>query len=133
VDEFHRLELIWVGTKEDTLEHAENIKEKYKYIFEDILEIKWCTAWVTPWFMAQEGKYGLSDMKDAGTVDYEALIPYNDKWIEIQNISINAVKYTKGFNVKSQNNKILRSGCSGVGLERWAAAFISQHGLNSEK
>ncbi|MDR2623633.1 MAG: hypothetical protein LBC39_03525 [Methanobrevibacter sp.] len=133
VDEFHRLELVWVGTKEDTLEQAENLKKKYNHIFEDILEIKWRTAWVTPWFMAQEGKHGLSDMKDAGTVDYEALTPYNNKWIEIQNLSINANKYTKGFNVKSQDNKLLWSGCSGVGLERWAAAFISQHGLNSEK
>ncbi|MDR2544456.1 MAG: serine--tRNA ligase [Methanobrevibacter sp.] len=132
VDEFHRLELVWIGTKEDILEHAEILKDKYKHIFEDILKIKWRTAWVTPWFMAQEGKFGLSEMEGAGTVDYEALTPYNNKWIEIQNLSINATKYTKGFNVKSQNNKVLWSGCSGVGLERWAAAFISQYGLNIE-
>jgi len=133
VDEFHRLELVWLGTKEETLEMAEKIKEKYKHIFENILEIKWRTAWVTPWFMAQEGKNGLSDMEGAGTVDYEAITPYNNKWIEFQNLSVNADKYTKGFNVKSQNNEKLWSGCSGIGLERWTAAFISQHGINNDK
>ena len=132
VDEFHRLELVWLGTRKETLEMAEEIKEKYKNIFENILELKWRTAWVTPWFMAQEGKKGLSDMEGAGTVDYEAITPYNNKWIEFQNLSVNADKYTKGFNVKSQNNKKLWSGCSGIGLERWTAAFISQHGINIE-
>ncbi|WP_197272528.1 hypothetical protein [Methanobrevibacter arboriphilus] len=126
------MELVWLGTRKETLEMAEEIKEKYKNIFENILELKWRTAWVTPWFMAQEGKKGLSDMEGAGTVDYEAITPYNNKWIEFQNLSVNADKYTKGFNVKSQNNKKLWSGCSGIGLERWTAAFISQHGINIE-
>lgn len=133
VDEFHRIELVWLGSKEQTLEQAEKLKARYKFIFEEILEIQWRKAWVTPWFMAQEGKSGLADMEGAGTVDYEAIMPYNDNWIEIQNLSVNAEKYTKGFNVKSQNQEHLWSGCSGVGLERWASAFISQYGLNPEK
>lgn len=133
VDEFHRIELVWLGSKEQTLEQSEKLKARYKFIFEEILEIQWRKAWVTPWFMAQEGKSGLADMEGAGTVDYEAIMPYNNNWIEIQNLSVNAEKYTKGFNVKSQNQEPLWSGCSGVGLERWASAFISQYGLNPEK
>lgn len=132
VDEFHRIELVWLGTKNQVLNLAERLKERYSYIFENILELEWRMAWVTPWFMVQEGKYGLSDMDGAGTVDYEAITPYNDSWIEIQNLSVNAEKYTKGFNVKSQTNEKLWSGCNGVGLERWAAAFIGQYGLNQE-
>ncbi|HQJ29458.1 MAG TPA: serine--tRNA ligase, partial [Methanotrichaceae archaeon] len=62
VDEFHRIEIVWLGTKEHTLEEAEKLKVCYKHIFEDILELTWRTAWVTPWFMAQEGKTGLSEM-----------------------------------------------------------------------
>ena len=46
-------------------------------------------AWVTPWFMAQEGKTGLAEMSGAGTVDYEAVLPYNGNWIEFQNLSVN--------------------------------------------
>jgi seryl-tRNA synthetase len=80
--------------------------------------------------MAQEGKTGLSEMTGAGTVDYEAILPYNENWIEFQNLSVNGEKYPKGFTVKAQSGESLWSGCSGVGLERWASAFLSQKGLD---
>lgn len=130
VDEFHRIEIVWLGTREQVLAEAEKLKACYKHIFEDILQLHWRTAWVTPWFMAQEGKTGLSEMSGAGTVDYEALLPYNGNWIEFQNLSVNGEKYPKGFTVKAQSGEPLWSGCSGVGLERWASAFLSQKGLD---
>jgi seryl-tRNA synthetase len=133
VDEFHRIEIVWLGTREQTLAEAERLKERYKHIFEDLLELSWRMAWVTPWFMAQEGKTGLAEMEGAGTVDYEAILPYNGNWIEFQNLSVNGEKYPKGFTVKSQSGDPLWSGCSGVGLERWASAFLSQKGLDPER
>ncbi|NYT03054.1 MAG: serine--tRNA ligase [Methanosarcinales archaeon] len=132
VDEFHRIEIVWLGTREQVLEEAERLKECYKRIFEEILELRWRMAWVTPWFMAQEGKTGLSEMQGAGTVDYEALLPYSGNWIEFQNLSVNGEKYPRGFTVKSQKGETLWSGCSGVGLERWASAFLAQKGLDPE-
>ncbi len=132
VDEFHRIEIVWLGTREQALSEAERLKERYKHIFEDILGLRWRMAWVTPWFMAQEGKTGLSEMSGAGTVDYEALLPYNSNWIEFQNLSVNGEKYPKGFTVKAQSGEPLWSGCSGVGLERWTSAFLSQKGLDTE-
>ncbi|MHC1631750.1 MAG: serine--tRNA ligase [Methanotrichaceae archaeon] len=132
VDEFHRIEIVWMGTKEQVQEEADKLKERYKKIFEEILELHWRMAWVTPWFMAQEGKAGLSELNEAGTIDYEALLPYNGDWIEFQNLSNNGYKYPKGFNVKAQSGEQLWSGCSGVGLERWASAFLAQKGLDVE-
>ncbi len=132
VDEFHRIEIVWLGTKEQVLAEKEKLTACYKHIFEDILELTWRTAWVTPWFMAQEGKTGLAEMTGAGTVDYEAVLPYNGNWIEFQNLSVNGEKYPKGFTVKAQSGEALWSGCSGVGLERWASAFLSQKGLEPE-
>jgi len=121
-----------MGTQEQVKEEAEKLKDCYRRIFEEILELRWRMAWVTPWFMAQEGKTGLSEMTGAGTVDYEALLPYNGSWIEFQNLSINGDKYPRGFNVKAQSGDPLWSGCSGVGLERWASAFLAQKGLDQE-
>jgi hypothetical protein len=111
VDEFHRIEIVW-RTKEQALSEAEKLKERYKHIFEDIMELRWRMAWVTPWFMAQEGKTGLSEMSGAGTVDYEAVLPYNGNWIEFQNLSVNGEKYPKGFTVKAQSGDPL------VGMQR---------------
>ena len=132
VDEFHRIEILWLGTREQTIAEAGRLKTCYSHIFEDILELRWRMAWVTPWFMAQEGKSGLSEMSGAGTVDYEAVLPYNGNWIEFQNLSVNGEKYPKGFTVKAQSGEPLWSGCSGVGLERWTSAFLSQKGLDMD-
>lgn len=130
VDEFHRIELVWCGTVEQTLEHSKQLQECYKKIFNEILDLEWRMAWVTPWFMAQEGLSGLSEEKEVGTIDYEAKMPYNKEWLEFQNLSVNGDKYPRGFNVKSQSRQTLWSGCSGIGLERWASAFLAQKGLN---
>lgn len=132
VDEFHRIELVWIDTRENVINHSKELREKYMYVFDHILDIQWREAWVTPWFMQQEGKYGLADIKEVGTVDYEAILPYNGDWLEFQNLSINGDKYPRGFNVKYQTGEELWSGCSGIGLERWCAVFLAQKGLNPD-
>ncbi len=132
VDEFHRIEIVWMGTPEQVVEESVLLQERYKYIFEEILELTWRKAWVTPWFMAQEGLTGTTGDERVGTIDYESLIPYRNDWLEFQNVSVNGDKYPLGFNVKSQSGHDLWSGCSGVGLERWASAFLAQKGLDCE-
>ncbi|KAF5432596.1 seryl-tRNA synthetase [Candidatus Methanophagaceae archaeon] len=132
LDEFHRVEIVWIGKKEQVIEHSKQLQDKYRHIFEEILGIEWREAWVTPWFMAQEGKAGLSELKEAGTTDYEAVLPYSGKLLEFQNVSVNGNKYPKGFNVKLQSGEELWSGCSGVGLQRWAAVFLAQKGFDRD-
>lgn len=132
VDEFHRVEIVWIGAPEQVVEESVRIQERYKHIFEDILELRWRKAWVTPWFMAQEGLTGTAGDESVGTIDYESFMPYRDEWLEFQNVSVNGDKYPLGFNVKLQSGGDLWSGCSGVGLERWASAFIAQKGIDPE-
>ncbi len=135
VDEFHRIELVFIGMQEQVVAHSKKMQECYKRIFNDILELEWRMAWVTPWFMAQEGLTGLAEKSDVGTIDFEAPLPYRGKdgeWLEFQNLSINGDKYPKGFNVKSQSGKDVWSGCSGIGLERWASTFFAQKGFEQK-
>jgi seryl-tRNA synthetase len=134
VDEFHRIEVLWLGTAGQTIEIADQLHESYRRVFEDILELEWRSARVTPWFMAQEGMIGSEAGCGCGgrigTTDYEAYLPYSGSWLEFQNVSINGDKYPKGFNVKIQSGTECWSGCSGIGLERWTAAFLAQKGLD---
>ena len=139
VDEFHRIEVLWLGTAEQTVQIADDLHEAYRHVFEDILELEWRCARVTPWFMAQEGMIdtGESGQESGceariGTMDYEAFLPYSSNWLEFQNVSINGDKYPKGFSVKIQSGADCWSGCSGIGLERWTAAFLAQKGLDTE-
>ncbi len=133
VDEFHRIEILWLGTAEQTIETADRLHEAYVRVFEDLLDLEWRSAKVTPWFMAQEGMVGGSGSAEVGTRDYEAYLPYSDSWLEFQNVSVNGNKYPKGFNVKIQSGADCWSGCSGIGLERWTAAFLAQKGFDLSK
>ncbi|MCD6573814.1 MAG: serine--tRNA ligase [Thermoplasmata archaeon] len=135
VDEFHRIEVVYIGTKEQLLELREKLIARYKHVFNDILDLEWRMAKVTPFYMQQAGMVGIEEEKAKGTIDFEAWLPYrgdrSKEWLEFQNISIVGEKYTKAFNIKGQRST-LWSGCSGIGLERWMVSFLAQKGLEPE-
>ena len=139
-DEFHRIEGVYIGTKQQLVDLREHLIDRYRYIFDEIFDIEWRMAWVTPWYMQQAGVAGVeeTDRKIVGTIDFEAYLPYrgergkDENWLEFQNLTISADKFTKAFNIKGQKGD-LWSGCSGIGLERWAVVFLAQKGLTPEK
>jgi len=139
-DEFHRIEIVFIGTKKQLISLREKMIEKYKHIFNEILDIEWAMSWVTPWYMQHAGLAGVEDIKEkiVGTIDFEAYLPYRgnreDKksWLEFQNFTIAGNKFTKAFNIKTQTGE-LWSGCSGIGLERWAIVFLAQKGLDPKE
>jgi seryl-tRNA synthetase len=135
VDEFHRIELVFIGTPEQLIEIREKMIEKYKYIFNEILELEWRMARVTPFFLQHSGEIFDEREKEKCTIDFEAYLPYRgdrtSEWLEFQNLTIVGDKYTKAFNIKAQKGE-LWSGCSGIGLQRWVVAFTAQHGLDPE-
>jgi len=135
VDEFHRIEVVYIGTKEQLLELREKLIARYKHVFNDILDLEWRMAKVTPFYMQQAGMVGIEEEEAKGTIDFEAWLPYrgdrSKEWLEFQNISIVGEKYTKAFNIKGQRST-LWSGCSGIGLERWMVSFLAQKGLEPE-
>ncbi len=134
VDEFHRIEPVYIGTREQLLTLREQLIERYKHVFNDIFDLEWRMAWVTPWYMQQAGKLGATSEQETGTIDFEAYMPYrgnrhDSEWLEFQNLSILGDKYIKAFNIKTQRGE-LWSGCSGIGLERWMVAFLAQKGID---
>jgi seryl-tRNA synthetase len=139
VDEFHRIEPVYVGTPDQLVELREKLLERYTHVFDNILELEWRTAWVTPFYMQQSGGVGVEDAQARvkGTIDFEAWLPYRgdratSEWLEFQNLSIVGEKYTKAFTIRAQKGD-LWSGCSGIGLERWLTAFLAQKGLDPDR
>ncbi|PKP58794.1 MAG: hypothetical protein CVT89_02270 [Candidatus Altiarchaeales archaeon HGW-Altiarchaeales-2] len=138
VDEFHRIECVYIGTPEVLAELKEKMTERYKFIFNEILDLEWRMADVVPFYMQHAGEAECVKGEGAklwkGTVDFEAYLPYRgnreeSQWLEFQNLSIVGDKYTSAFNIKTQKGE-LWSGCTGIGLERWLVAFLAQHGFN---
>jgi len=137
VDEFHRIEPVYIGTRAQLLKLRDKMLERYKHVFNNIFDLEWRMAWVTPWYMQQAGKMGEESTQETGTIDFEAYMPYRgdrkkSEWLEFQNLSILGDKYIKSFNIKAQKSE-LWSGCSGIGLERWTTAFLAQKGIDPDK
>ena len=135
VDEFHRIEPVYVGSPGQLVELREQLLARYTHVFDKVLELEWRTAWVTPFYLQQSGGVGVEDAQERvkGTIDFEAYLPYRGardsaEWLEFQNLSIVGDKYTKAFTIRTQKGE-LWSGCTGIGLERWLTAFLAQKGF----
>ncbi|MCK5253757.1 MAG: serine--tRNA ligase [Thermoplasmata archaeon] len=143
VDEFHRIEPVYIGNRDQLGQLREGMIDRYRHVFNDVLELEWRMAWVSPFYLQQAGMAGgderdeaapVTDAHREGTIDYEAYLPYrgsreDSEWLEFQNLSILGDRYTSAFNIKSSKEELI-SGCSGIGLERWTAVFLAQHGLD---
>ena len=137
VDEFHRIEPVYIGTREQLLDLREKLIDRYKHVFNDVFDLEWRMAHVSPWYMQQAGKISEEREQETGTIDFEAYLPYrgerkDSEWLEFQNLSILGDKYIRAFNIKAQKQD-LWSGCSGIGLERWTAVFLAQKGLDPKQ
>ena len=135
VEEFHRIETLFVGYPEQVRDIGKKVEEKLGYIFDEVLGIEMKKYSVVPWWMAQEGEKELKESSEGiGTVDFEAYMPYKGKrekseWLEVQNVSIIGDKYPKAFSVKGRKPE-LWSGCAGGSFQRWICAFLAQKGFD---
>ena len=143
VDEFHRIEPVYIGTIEQLGRLREGLIERYRHVFDEVLELEWRMAWVSPFYLQQAGMAGgageevdeaTDEGRREGTIDFEAYLPYRgpretSEWLEFQNLSILGDMYTRAFNIKAGRGELV-SGCSGIGLERWTAVFLAQKGLD---
>jgi len=69
VDEFHRIEILYIGTREQLLEIREKLMERYRHVFNEILDLEWRMARVTPFYLQQAGIHGEAS-QDQGTIDF---------------------------------------------------------------
>ncbi|MEW5955015.1 MAG: aminoacyl--tRNA ligase-related protein, partial [Candidatus Micrarchaeota archaeon] len=78
LEEFHRVETLWIGEPGQVKEIADRVDEKILSVLDKVLDLEVRKYWVTPWFLAQEGKKTLSDKasEGVGTRDYEAFLPF---------------------------------------------------------
>ncbi|MEM3980577.1 MAG: aminoacyl--tRNA ligase-related protein, partial [Ignisphaera sp.] len=139
VVEFHRIEVVWLGKPEQVIDIRNKLMERYEYFLDEVLDLEWRFAWVTPWFYEQSGIVEEKlevDINIPGTIDIEAWVPYkgdrndNKAWLEIGNISIHGTKFTASFKIKHNKDEELWTGCSGFGSERWLVALLAQKGFD---
>jgi len=132
--EFHRLEIVWFGTVQQTTDLKNQLLERFKHIFNDVLELEWRLAKVTPWYMAQAGVEGVEGVAELGTIDFEGWLPWKGdrekgEWLEFQNLTIAGTKFSDAWQFNTSSGKQVWTGCAGIGFERWMAVFLGQKGI----
>lgn len=136
IEEFHRIEVLFVGTQAQVIQVWKDLNKAYINFFDKVLDVEARASSVTPWWMAHAGIRDKSDLADVGTYDFDVYLPFRGardrEWLEVQNNSANGEKYPVAFNVKSNEQKHLWSGCSGASLQRYIVAFLAQKGLDSK-
>ncbi len=136
--EFMRLELVYFAYPEEVVKIRDQILERSLKVVEDVLDLEWRVVVGIPWYSV--GELGTEDFKDSmkvPTYDIETYMPYrgsrDSEWLEIYSGNNNKDKFTRSFHIRESKNKDLWSGCTGIGITRWVAAFLAQKGFDQSK
>ncbi|MFC1728076.1 aminoacyl--tRNA ligase-related protein [Nanoarchaeota archaeon] len=111
--EFHRAEYVYIGTKEQVEETREKCLSQL---------IKLCTDLG----LKNREVTGDSCYQEGGNIkDVEVYIPHENKWLELAGAAVLHEIVTSKFNIKGENGEQLHSGCTGIGLDRFMYALVS--------
>lgn len=133
VHEFQRIELVWLGTPEQT----EKIRDQTVDISHDIaneMELDWYTeVGDDPFYL--EGrkveKRGI-EFPDIPKKEMRLNVPGQEKGVAVVSANIHGTHFVEGFSVKETHNHRVWTGCTGIGLTRWVFGFLAQKGFDTE-
>lgn len=130
--EFHRLEFIYLGKKEQVI----GTRERCLIIIEEFLRklsIRYRLVVGGGCYQLHEDEIEKPERYEQIPIkDIEIYIPQDDSWLEVSGLSILYETMTKRFNIRSEDGEKLWSGCTGIGLERLLFSVISYHGTYIE-
>ena len=135
LQEFRRIELVYIGTPEQVVEVRDSIVDELVRVVNDILELEWRVVAATPFYM-REGEVGdLTESKNVAAFDIEIYLPYRGEkkkaeWLEIAGCFVHKDKFVKNFSIHEVKNRPIWTGCTGLGSSRWVTAFLANHGFN---
>jgi seryl-tRNA synthetase len=136
--EFQRIELTYLGTPKQIVETRESILERCIHVADKILDMEWRVNAALPfWARAGSAAIDIQQSENVPAYDLEMYLPYRgprDKaeWLEIASCFIHKLKFVDSFNIREAKNREIWTGCTGLGLTRWIAAFLATHGFEPD-
>lgn len=76
---------------------------------------------------------GIKNVNEIETLDIELYIPYEKRWLELSSCNILYDEKIRTFNIRRSPKLKIWSGCIGVGINRFAYGFLSQHSFDTKK
>jgi seryl-tRNA synthetase len=129
--EFHRAEFIYLGTKEQVIDIREKCLEQLEKICEE-LGLRYRVVVGSGCYQLKNGEIKMPEsLEEIPIKDLEIFIPHEDKWMELAGSAILTQTQTSRFNISGKNGEQLWSGCTGIGLERFIYAVVSNGKQNN--
>lgn len=138
VQEFRRVELVYVADPEETVKIRDAVLEESVRVVDEILGMEWRVVAATPFFIRKEETphIEVGESKDVAAYDLEVYVPYrgpreSSEWLEITSCFVHKKKFTDSFKIREVRGREVWSGCSGLGISRWVAAFLATYGFDA--
>ncbi|MEM3522276.1 MAG: aminoacyl--tRNA ligase-related protein, partial [Candidatus Bathyarchaeia archaeon] len=138
LQEFQRIELTYVGTPDQVVYIRDQIVEECVKVADKLLEMEWRVTAAIP-FWAKEGEITIDvhDSENVPAYDIEIYLPYRGsreeaEWLEVAGCFVHKTKFVESFKIREIKGRPIWTGCTGLGVSRWVAAFLATHGFNLE-
>lgn len=137
--EFQRIELTYLGTPRQVVEIRDSILDRCVHVADEPLNMEWRITAAIP-FWAREGELDMNiqDSEKVPAYDLEIYLPYRgsrdtSEWLEVAGCFIHKQKFVDSFGIREMKNRETWTGCTGLGLTRWVAAFLATHGFKPDE
>lgn len=133
VHEFQRIELVWLGTPEQT----NNIRDEtldISYQLADKMELEWYNEVGDDPFYLEGRKVEERGIEFPDVPKYEMriAIPGKDKGVAVVSANVHGTHFIEGFSIKEARKNPIWTGCTGIGVSRWIFGFLAQKGFDPE-
>ncbi|HYB93022.1 MAG TPA: aminoacyl--tRNA ligase-related protein, partial [archaeon] len=139
LQEFRRIELVYFGVPDDVVKIRDAVLDESIRTADKLLDLEWRVVPGIPFFMRAGGPIiDIRDSKNVAAYDLEIYLPYRgsrekSEWLEVTSCFVHKTKFIDAFKTRELKNRVVWSGCTGIGLSRWVAAFLSEHGFDADK
>jgi seryl-tRNA synthetase len=133
VHEFQRMEMVWVGTPEQTNELRDQTVKMSQQLAND-LELEWYTEIGDDPFYLEGRKTENRGIEFPEVPKYEMRlkVPGQDKGVAVVSGNNHGTHFIHGFSIKEAHQDKIWTGCTGLGLTRWLFGFLAQKGFDKK-
>ncbi|MEM5811438.1 MAG: aminoacyl--tRNA ligase-related protein [Candidatus Aenigmatarchaeota archaeon] len=135
LDEFYRMELMYLGSPEFVKDTRDEILNRTVEIVDKIFDLEWKIEKTIPIYLEHSGKVEEEKEEFVKTYDLSILLPFEtlsrkEKELEIASFHIHKDFYAERFKYKERKNRIVWTGCTGLGITRFAYVFLIRYGFD---
>ncbi len=134
VNEFLRVECIWVGTPEIVEEIRDKTLKAAEKLAEELDLEYWVEVGDDPFYLEGRKKEDRNiEFPDVPKYEMRIWLPHikdERKGVAVTSANVHGTHFVEGFKIKDYKGRKVWTGCTGYGITRWVVGYLSQYGFN---